>query len=119
MPTRRLRNRCSAMLKKGDEQRLKEAILAADAAVSSAEFRIAPDHNGERTLFARIVLNDHDIRYRGEASRELGKRLQKLATALLDAAAHLEMFTSVEFLSESEAPRRRHAKQHKILHKIT
>ncbi len=66
---------------------------------------VSPDHTGEDALFFRVVLKDDPITARPSA--ELGKRLQRIASALRDRAARLKLplFGYVDWVLESELPR--------------
>jgi hypothetical protein len=78
-----------------------------DKGVSQVHVSIAPDHNGEDALFFRVVLKDDSMT--AKPSAELGKRLQRIASALRERAAQLKlpMFGYVEWALESELRRPR------------
>lgn len=86
------------------KSKIKKAILAADAAVSQVSVRIGTDFNGDDTLFIRIVLKDASISGWGKASRELGRRLQRISTVARNHAARTnpQLFASIDFLAELE-----------------
>lgn len=83
------------------------AVPTGDKGVARVIVGIAPDHDGEERLFFRVVLKDDPSI--ATPSEELGKRLQRIATALRRRAAELgvPMFAHVDFIAESEIPPQR------------
>lgn len=67
---------------------------------------IRPDFVGEDVLVLRVILKDEAAL--SEPSKELGERLAKIAGELRQRAAKLgvPMFAAVDFVSESELPKR-------------
>ncbi|HEY0993720.1 MAG TPA: hypothetical protein VGD80_41985 [Kofleriaceae bacterium] len=84
---------------------LSRPLLDVDRGVAHVQVAVAPDHNGEDALFFRVVLKDDPTT--AKPSAELGKRLQKIASALRERAASLKltMFGYVDWVLESELPR--------------
>jgi hypothetical protein len=91
------------------EAQLVEPLSEIDKGVVRIFVEIAPAHTGEDWLYFRVVLKDGAAT--ATPSEALGKRLQKIATALRDRAARLNvpMFASVNFVAESEL--RRHKRK--------
>lgn len=93
------------LLRKELETKLAKVLPEVDKGVVRVSVGIGPDHDGEDTLFFRVVLKDGPGL--DAPSLELGKRLQRIKTALRQRAADLglPMFASVDFVLESELPR--------------
>lgn len=97
----------SYLLDKGIETKLTRLLPDVDRGVVRVLAEVSPAHTGEDWLYFRVVLKDDTTT--AAPSEALGKRLQKIATALRDRAARLgvPMFASVDFVSESELPRQK------------
>ncbi len=93
------------MLDKEIAAELAKPLSEVDKGVARVLVSISPDHNGEEALFFRVVLKDDPTT--AKPSAELGKRLQRIASALRDRAAKLKlpMFGYVDWVLESELRR--------------
>ena len=97
----------SYVLSKALEAKLTKLLPDVDKGVVRIFVEIGPNSLGEDWLYFRVVLKDDPML--ATPSAALGKRLQKIATALRDRAARLNvpMFASVGFATESELPRQK------------
>jgi len=98
-------------LDKALETKLTSPLSDVDKGVIRIFVEVAPAHTGEDWLYFRVVLKE-DLAM-APPSEAFGKRLQKIATALRDRAASLDvpMFASVGFVSESDLPRQKRQKR--------
>jgi hypothetical protein len=97
----------SYVLSKALETKLTKLLPDVDKGVVRIFVEVGPNSLGEDWLYFRVVLKDDPML--ATSSAALGKRLQKIATALRDRAARLNvpMFASVGFIAESELPRQK------------
>lgn len=97
----------SYVLSKALETKLTKLLPNVDKGVVRIFAEVGLNSLGEEWLYFRVVLKDDPMLT--TPSDALGKRLGKIATALRDRAARLNvpMFASVGFVAESELPRQK------------
>lgn len=93
------------VLAKPLEKKLTKLIPSVDKNVVRIFAGIAPSSAGDDWLFFRVVLKDDPSLLK--VSNAVGERLARIASALRQRAANLDvpMFASVRFMAESELPR--------------
>lgn len=96
----------SFVLDKDLEGELKKPLPSSiGRGVSRILLEVTPDHEGTDSLFFHVVLKDDPEKF--IPSLKLGRRLSRIATELRRRAAEIPGFAYVNFLLESELPRKK------------